>query len=144
MHYHVKNALLSISRTVNVPFGLRNGIAVENPDGVEFRLELICSIRAYSSPGKLYGPPENCYPSEKDIEIEALSAKIYANDVPIPWAFVNFPPDIYKDLSAEEILELEEKAWEAVDTQCEINDAKRDDAEYERLQELYAYQDSIE
>ena len=41
---------------------------VEDVNGNEH--EITVRYRGYSDPGRLYGPPENCYPPESEIELE--------------------------------------------------------------------------
>lgn len=48
-----------------------------SPDDDEFEFEyqtitLQVEGRSYFTPGKYYGPPENCYPDEGDTEIESV------------------------------------------------------------------------
>lgn len=74
---------------------------------VEYSVSAMCSHR----PGRLSGPPEDCYPDESECEIEwiAVQAVTDSRDNPVSLD-AEFETAIIAALSQEEI---EEKCWEA-------------------------------
>jgi hypothetical protein len=51
-------------------------VAKVEEDSAEWKyalIELKCSGSAFFSPGRMYGPPEDCYPDEGDLELEEVT-----------------------------------------------------------------------
>ena len=61
----------------------------------------------YDDPGKTYGPPDNCYPAESDIEWEVLKAEITNDDgvtlftLPNPTDSGDLTCDLYETITAQ-------------------------------------------
>ena len=44
-------------------------------------IDIVVGYKGYSDPGKLYGPPEDCYPPEGEIEITYITG-VDEKDIP--------------------------------------------------------------
>ena len=63
----------------------------------EHEIAYTATVRVNYQPAKLYGPPENCYPDESEVDIESL--------VTVPPGFENIlDTDLIEDQAWEEFL----------------------------------------
>lgn len=53
---------------------------ITDKDGLE--VDVVVEYKGYYDPGKLYGPPENCYPPEGEVEVLAIRG-IDKADIPL-------------------------------------------------------------
>jgi len=72
---------------------------IEDKDGKEYILTI--EYRGYSDPGRVSGPPEDCYPPEGEIEILSITGA---------------PDDVIYALTDTQLDAIDERAFEDLDT----------------------------
>lgn len=74
-------------------------IYIYTPDGEEHEIHVTVDYDAAHDPGRISGPPENCYPPESEMTINSITG--------------DFPAGVTMEMaSAYQLEKIEEEAWE--------------------------------